>query len=369
MGKVKEEKKDTGKVKEGMKERGKGKVGRKGEERAWGRSEGGWILGRDGHYRADPNWVSENPVAQPSLDKGPTQVIYMPKSDFVGSVVGGVVKDAPPTEKAKKAKTKWTKVSSGTTVYEKQAMASDGQVGGLARAQAALDKQGYGLFPASFNEEYQTSGDPVFTAAVEGLEQCKDDGKKYKLNKTKTFKFLHSDSSEVVWEAIKLANPKGTSSYQYQHSTAPIVVSVGEGKTGSVLPDAPIPQYNSKMSQRRKEELKSQKTAFNDKTTYLKSWPEKQARTGKSKCGFWGRRRSKKEKAKKEEEMMAMKEKKKPAKAKKEFWHESWRRRKEEKARLAYEKEEEEMARQRKEHFRSVSPLDLNAQVNMTYHH
>ena len=86
MGKVKEEKKDSGKVKEGMKDRGKGKVGRKGEERAWGRSEGGWILGRDGYYSADPNWVSENPDAQPSLDKGPTQVIYMSKSDFV---VGG----------------------------------------------------------------------------------------------------------------------------------------------------------------------------------------------------------------------------------------------------------------------------------------
>ena len=30
-------------VKVGMKEREKGKVGRMGEERAWGRSEGGWI--------------------------------------------------------------------------------------------------------------------------------------------------------------------------------------------------------------------------------------------------------------------------------------------------------------------------------------
>ena len=40
---VKWEKKDSGKVKEGMKERGKGKVGMMGEERAWGRSEGGWI--------------------------------------------------------------------------------------------------------------------------------------------------------------------------------------------------------------------------------------------------------------------------------------------------------------------------------------
>ena len=79
-------KKDMGKVKEEMKDRGKGK----GEGRAFGRSEGGWILGKDGFYRADPKWVSENQDVQPSLDKGPTQVIYMPKSDFVGSVVGEV---------------------------------------------------------------------------------------------------------------------------------------------------------------------------------------------------------------------------------------------------------------------------------------
>ena len=254
-------------------------------------------------------------------DKGPTPVVAMPKGDVRGSVVGGV------REKVKRAKTKWTTVSSGSIAYEKQAVGSEGQVGGLARAQASLEKQGYGLFPKSFNEEYQTSGDPVFSAAVEGLERCNEDGTRYNLNKTKTFKFLHSDSSEVVWEAIKLANPKGSSSYQYQHSTAPMVVSVEEGMTGSVLPDAPIPQYNSKMSQRRKEELRSQKTAFNDKKTFLKSWPEKQARTGKGKCGFWGRKRSKKEKAKKKEEMMAMKEKKTPANAQKDFWHESGRKR------------------------------------------
>ena len=254
-------------------------------------------------------------------------------------------------------------MSSVTTVYEKQAMDSDGQVGGLARAQAALDKQGYGLFPKSFNEENNTSGDPVFTAAVDGLQQCKDDRKKYKLNTTKTFTFLHSDSSELVWEAIKLANPTSTSTYTYQHSTAPMMVSVEKGKTGSILLDTPIPQYNSKMSQRRKEELKSQKTAFNDQTTYLKSWPEKQARTGKGKCGFWGRRKSRKAKA---GEQVAVKEEIKTAKAPKEFWHESWKRKKEEKAKMAHEREEEEKERQRKEHLHSVSPLDLNAQVLKT---
>ena len=94
MGKVKEVMKDTGKVKKGMEDslkvkeemtdRGKRKVGTKGEERACGRSEGGWILGRDGYYRADPKWVSEN--NQPSLDKGPTPVIKMPKSDVVEGV-------------------------------------------------------------------------------------------------------------------------------------------------------------------------------------------------------------------------------------------------------------------------------------------
>ena len=72
MGKKKEKNKDFGKVKEDKKEeRGKGKVGSKGEERVLGRTEGGWILGRDDKWRADPNWVSENPDAQPSLEKGP----------------------------------------------------------------------------------------------------------------------------------------------------------------------------------------------------------------------------------------------------------------------------------------------------------
>ena len=181
MGKVKEEMKDTGKVKEGMKERVKGK----GEGRAWGRSEGGWILGKDGYFRADPKWVSENLDAEPSLDKGPTPVIDVPKSDIVKAVEGGV-RAAPPTEKAKRGKTKGTKVSSQTTVYEKQAMSHDGQVGGLARARAAVENQGYGLFPVSFNTLYETSGDPEFTAAIDGLQQCQD-GVTFKLKTTKTW--------------------------------------------------------------------------------------------------------------------------------------------------------------------------------------
>ena len=359
MGKVKEEMKDTGKVKEEMKERGKGKVGVKGEGRAWGRSEGGWILGKDGYYRADPKWLSENEDAQPSLDKGPTPVIDVPKSDIVKAVEGGVTA-APPAEKAKRAKNKVTKVSSGATVYEKQAMSRDGQVGGLARATAALENHGYGLFPESFNTLYETSGDPVFTAAVDGLQQCHD-GTTFKLNTTKSFNFVHSDSSEVNWEAIKLAKPSSSSSYLPHDYKTPFVVPREKGTTGSTMPVAPVPQYNSKMSKGRKEELKTRKEAFNDSTTYLKSWPEQQARTGKSKCGFWGRRRSRKEKAKKEE--MAVKEEMTKAKAKKEFWCESWRRKKEEKERLADEREEEVMARQREKHLLLVSPLDLDAQV------
>ena len=355
-GKVKE--KDMGKVKE-EKDMGKGKGGMKGEGRAWGRSEGGWILGKDGFYRADPKWVSENPYVQPSLDKGPTPVIDVPKIDVVGSV-----RAAPPTEKAKRAKKKVVKVSSGPTVYEKQAMSRDGQVGGLARTRAALEKDGFGLFPVSFNTLYKTSGDPVFTAAVDGLQQC-NDGITFKLKTTKTFKFFKPDSSEVSWEAIKLARPRGKSSFLPQGSKTPTNRSVQDGKTGSILPDAPVPQYNSKMSKVRKDELKCQKEAFNDKATYLKSWPEKQARTGKSKCGFWGRRRCRKEKAEKEEEMSAKKEEMK-AKAKKEVWCEGWRRRKEEKARFADDQEEKEMAREREKQLPFISPLDLDAQVLIT---
>ena len=348
MGKVKDEK-----------DMGKGEGGTKGKGRAWGRSEGGWILGKDGFYRVDPKWVSENPSVQPSLDKGPTPVIDVPKSDVMGSV-----RAAPATDKAKRAKKKVVKVSSETTLYEKQAMSRDGQVGGLARARAALEKDGYGLFPVSFNTLHQTSGDPVFTAAVDGLQQC-NDGITFKLKTTKTIKFLKPDSSEVSWEAIKVARPRGKSSFLPQGSKTPTNRSVQDGKTGSILPDAPVPQYNSKMSKVRKDELKCQKEAFNDSSTYLKSWPEKQARTGKSKCGFWGRRRSRKEKAEKEEDV-SVKEEEMKAKAKKEVWCEGWRRIKEEKVRLADEREEEEMAREREKQLPIVSPLDLDAQVLIT---
>ena len=311
-------------------------------------------MGKDGYYRADPKWVSENRDVQTSLDKGPTPVIVMPKSDVVGSV-----RVAPPTEKAKRAKTKVAKVSSETTVYEKQAMSRDGQVGGLARARAALEKDGFGLFPVSFNTLYKTSGDPVFTAAVDGLQQCKD-GTTFKLKTTKTFKFLKPDSSEVSWEAIKVTKPRN--SPFLQDLKTPMEVSFQDGKTGSILPEAPVPQYNSKMSKVRKDELKCQKEAFNDKATYLKSWPEKQARTGKGKCGFWGRRRCRKETTKEEKEM-PVKEEEIKAKAKKEVWCEGWRRRKEEKVRLAVEREEEEMAREREKQLPFISPLDLDAQV------
>ena len=144
-------------------------------------------MGKDSYYRADPEWANENQDIQPSLDKGPTPVIDVAKND-----VGGVGRVDPAPAKAKKAKTKVAKVSSGTTIYEKQAMSRDGQVGGLARARAAVENQGYGLFPVSFNTLYETSGDPEFTAAIDGLQQCQD-GITFKLKTTKTFTFFDVD--------------------------------------------------------------------------------------------------------------------------------------------------------------------------------
>ena len=202
---------------------------------------------------------------------------------------------------------------------------------------------------------YRKSGDPTFKAATEKLQQL--DNNTFKLHKTKTYEFLRPDSVVVTWEALQLAKTRSSSSSQGDSKT-PIQVSLKDGKMGSILPDAPVPQYNSKMSKARKEELKCQKVAFNDKATYLKSWPEKQPRTGKSKCGFWGRRRSKREKAKLEVKEMASKKEVKSAK-REVWWGEGWRKRKEEKTRLA----EEEMARERERHLLLVSPLDLDAQV------
>ena len=329
----------------------RGKMGEKGDSGGGivGKSEGGWVLCKDGKYRVDPKWVGGSQCVQPSLDILPTPVIAVAKTDIFD------VKAAPASPKVKKVKSKVTKVSSGSSkVYEKQVR----QVGGLARTRAKMENDGYGLFPVDFNTEYRTSGDPTFKAATENLEPGKNK-KMFKLHKTKTYEFLGPDYKVVTWEALQLAKTRSSSSSQGDSKT-PIQVSLKDGKTGSILPDAPVPQYNSKMSKARKEELKCQKVAFNDKATYLKSWPEKQPRTGKSKCGFWGRRGSKREKAKQEVKEVASKKEVKSAK-REVWWEEGWRKRKEEKVRLA----EEEKARERKMHLRLVSPLDLDAQVLM----
>ena len=329
----------------------RGKMGEKGDSGGGivGKSEGGWVLGKDGKYRVDPKWVGGSQCVQPSLDILPTPVIAVAKTDIVDA------KAAPASPKVKKVKSKVTKVSSGSSkVYEKEAISRSGQVGGLARTRAKMENDGYGLFPVDFNTEYRTSGDSTFQAATEKLQQL--DNNTFKLHKTKAYQFLDQDYKEVTWEALQLAKTRSSSSSQGDSKT-PIQVSLKDGKMGSILPDAPVPQYNSKMSKARKEELKSQKDAFNDKTTYLKSWPEKQSRTGKSKCGFWGRRRSKKEKANEEVKEMASN---KSAKIEKEVcWEERWRKRKEEKVRLA----EEEKAREREKHLFLVCPLNLDAQV------
>ena len=329
----------------------RGKMGEKGDSGGGivGKSEGGWVLCKDGKYRVDPKWVGGSQCVQPSLDILPTPVIAVAKTDILD------VKAASALTKVKNVKSKVKKVSSGSSkVCEKEAISRSSQVGGLARTRAKMENDGYGLFPVDFNTEYRTSGDSTFQAATEKLQQL--DNNTFKLHKTKTYEFLRPDSVVVTWEALQLAKTRSSSSSQGDSKT-PIQVSLKDGKTGSILPDAPVPQYNSKMSKARKEELKCQKVAFNDKATYLKSWPEKQPRTGKSKCGFWGRRGSKREKAKQE---VASKKEVKSAK-REVWWEEGWRKRKEEKVRLA----EEEKARERKMHLRLVSPLDLDAQVLM----
>ena len=306
---------------------------------------------KDGKYRVDPKWVGGSQCVQPSLDILPTPVIAVAKTDILD------IKAAPALTKVKNVKSKVKKVSSGSSkVCEKEAISRASQVGGLARTRAKMENDGDGRFPVDFNTEYRTSGDPTYQAATEKLQQL-DNKNTFKLHKTKTYEFLRPDSVVVTWEALQLAKTRSSSSSQGDSKT-PIQVSLKDGKTGSILPDAPVPQYNSKMSKARKEELKSQKDAFNDRITYLKSWPEKQPRTGKSKCGFWGRRRSKREKAKQEVKEMASK--KEMMSAKKEVcWEEGWRKRKVEKVRLA----EEELAREREMHLVLVSPLDLDAQV------
>ena len=348
----------------------------KSEERGMGRSQG-WILCKDGFHRADPKWVSDRSETQPPPNNyGPTLVKKLSKSDKAGEML-----DRPAQAKPKKAKTKVakasfgrsTKASFGRSTYNTQAiMTNDGQVGGLARTLDAMKQDGFALFPQRFNAKYKTTGG--FDSTTLGLQEV-GDGTTFMLNTTKTYKFETQDGAQVFWEAIKEAKPIS------KFSSAPLVhfdpPPIKTGVNGSVLMDQPA-QYKldlKMMAKRRRRELKRKREALADPKVYLKSTPaiqqkkreplpEKPSKTER----LGGNKRRNKQKAKRdvaapEEQKVLTK-----AKKKKEVWCERWRRRKEEKNRRDRERMGEEVARERQERLKGVSPLDLEAQVLISLH-
>ena len=335
----------------------------KSEDSEMGRSEG-WILGKDGFHRADPKWVGDRSETQPpSNNCGPTLVKKLSKSDRAGQVV-----DRPAPAKARKAKNKAAKASVGRSTYIKQAMTNDGQVGELASTLASMKRDGFALFPQGFNAKYKTTGGIDSTTL--GL-QVDGDGTTFRLNTTKTYKFETQDGAQVVWEAIKVAKPNS------KVPSAPVVVSdpppMETGVNGSVLMDQPVSQYKldlEMMSKRRQRELRCMREALADPKAYLKLTPASQQKkkeplsekpSKKEKTG--GKRRRNRQKATRdvaapEEQIVLTKSKKK-----KEVWCERWRKMKEEKERQNRERMEAEVARERQERLKTISPLDLKAQV------
>ena len=341
-----------------------GKNTGKSEERGMGRSQG-WILCKDGFHRADPKWVSDRSETQPpSNNYGPILVKKLSKSDKAGEML-----DRPAQAKPKKAKTKVAKASFGRSTYNTQAiMTNDGQVGGLARTLDAMKQDGFALFPQRFNAKYKTTGG--FDSTTLGLQEV-GDGTTFKLNTTKTYKFETQDGAQVFWEAIKEAKPIS------KFSSAPLVhfdpPPIKTGVNGSVLMDQPASQYKLDLemkSKRRQRELRRKRGALADPKAYLKSTPTNQQKkkeplsekpSKKERTG--GNRRRDRQEAKRavaapEEQKVLTK-----AKKKKEVWCERWRRMKEEKKRQNRERMEAEVARERQERLKTISPLDLKAQV------
>ena len=253
-------------IKMGDKMSGKGGVSQKGK------SEGGWILGENGFHTADPKWVGEKDAFS---SKGSKERVQQAKSV---SMCGTEPKIALGSTKVRKSKKKLPAMSMGGSGSGSKVGGSDSDVGGFARTMAALERDGFALFPESFNTTWRQSGDPAFTDAKAGLQHTGVPNL-FRLQNTKTYKFFtQSPSSETVWNAIKVAQTK---SHNICHPIEPESLSgqklaVHEGKTGSTLREGHTPSLPSEMSGRRKLELKNRKKALKDYLHLVKSLPPTQ---------------------------------------------------------------------------------------------
>ena len=179
-GNEKDAKRDT--VKMEYKMFSKGRVGLKGS------SEGGWILGKNGYYTADPKWVGEKDAFSrtESIDS-----VQQAKS---ASSCGTEAKGALGSTKVRKPKKKLPAMPIVGTGRGSKVGSSDSDVGGFARTMAAVERDGFALFPESFNTTWRQSGDPAFTDARVGLQHTGDPNL-FRLQNTKTYKFFGSSAN------------------------------------------------------------------------------------------------------------------------------------------------------------------------------
>ena len=145
-------------VKMGYDMSGQGRATRKG------RSECGWILGENGFHTADPKWVSDQD-AFPSTK----ETVQQGKSV---SLCGLEAKATLGSTKVRKPKKKLPAMPTLGSGNVSKSLSIGSGVGSFARTMAAVERDGFALFPESFNTTWRQSGDPAFKAARAGLSEA-----------------------------------------------------------------------------------------------------------------------------------------------------------------------------------------------------
>ena len=161
-------------IKMGDKMSGKGRVSQKG------RSEGGWILGENGFHTADPKWVGEKGAISSTVSNERVQ-----QAKSVVSSCGTEGKVALGSTKVRKPEKKLPAMPAVGSGRGSKVGSGDSDTGGFARTMAAVERDGFALFPESFNTTWRQSGDHVFTDARAGLQHTGDPNL-FRLQNTKT---------------------------------------------------------------------------------------------------------------------------------------------------------------------------------------
>ena len=111
-----------------------------------GRSEGGWIMGENGFHTADPRWVGEKDAISST---GSNERVQQAKSVVIRC--GTKAKVALGSTKVRKPKKKLPAMPTVGTGRGSRVDRGNSDVGGFARTMAAVERDGFALFPGSFN--------------------------------------------------------------------------------------------------------------------------------------------------------------------------------------------------------------------------